>query len=265
MCAGLPRPLHLTAGRAGLLPTYALRKPVQYKFSGRKSYHKYEHVDCYKSTLSQNNTKCSVNQVTAVNAGRNCPNDQKPLALTGPSGTQTLLFPKRLKLSAGLESRYWPFQIPSRRPCQLLVSFCSRSRRPIRLWKILLVRVSTRATPARNPKEPKVNKYPGWAERSITRILRVRPISVPCTLLLPKRHECPFLAKYTLKRTQGTRKALFSNCTRCTQGLKGPLFATLPGANGRTMSPTNQRKAKTVPIDDGLPWTISPRISNGFR
>ena len=63
--------------------------------AGVKVNHKYEHVDCYKSTLSRINTKCSVNQVTAVIAGRSCPNKQYPLAATGPSGTQTFLLPKR--------------------------------------------------------------------------------------------------------------------------------------------------------------------------
>ncbi len=46
---------------------------VQYKFSGRICNHWYECVDHYESTLSKCNKICPRNQVTAVIAGRSCP------------------------------------------------------------------------------------------------------------------------------------------------------------------------------------------------
>ena len=92
VCSGSPVLIALNCRPSGVtthLKLIASRSNTS--LAGVKVNHKYEHVDCYESTLSRINTKCSVNQVTAVIAGRNCPNQQKMLGpRTGPFGTQVL-------------------------------------------------------------------------------------------------------------------------------------------------------------------------------
>jgi hypothetical protein len=70
----------------------------------------------------------SVNQVTAVIAGRNCPNLVQPLGPTGPSGTQILLVNEDSAYQLVEVQLVRPFWITSRRPCQLLVSLESISK-----------------------------------------------------------------------------------------------------------------------------------------